>query len=433
MTLLAYDRTGSVRTFDDNGRLRVERTPISKANICEYLGREIPDHVQLGLDPDQSYRLLRDPKELEKAADSFNSLPVLEEHVPTSADAHPKELTVGSTMDNARFESPYLTVGMVIFDGPAIARIQSGTQRELSCGYAYEADMTPGTHEGQPYDGRMVNIRGNHVALVEKGRAGPDVLVHDSAENKENQMENENPATGNIEQIVNLLRGDAGDTSDDQLRAAVTEMLANLNKKTAEPGGTDNAENATTPEQTETPEATDGMSEMLAAMKGAMENSGCTPEQIQDCLDACKASGGGMDNETPASAPNSGTPARKEADDEEEKERRRELAQDAAIQKALAADRALRRAADDARRLVRPLVGEVHGMDSAVEIYRYALRQGGMAMDGIRGVNEAGLKALVNARLDAARPAYERPLAQDSAAESILSGLGIKSLPRTLS
>ena len=418
MTILAYDRTGSVRTFDDNGRLRVERTPISKANICEYLGKEIPDNERLGLNPNQMYRLLRDPKELEKAADSFNSLPVLEDHVPTSADAHPRELTVGSTMDNARFESPYLTVGMVIFDGPAIQRIQSGAQRELSCGYAYEADMTPGTYEGQPYDGRMVNIRGNHVALVEKGRAGPDVLVNDSASaiNKGNQMENGNPAEGNIEQIVNLLRGDAGDTSDDQLRAAVTEMLANLNKKTAEPGGTDNAENATTPEQTETPEATDGMSEMLAAMKGAMEKSGCTPEQIQDCLDACTASGGGMDNEIPASAPNSGTPARKEADDEEEKGRKRELAQDAAIQKALAADRAMRRAADDARRLVRPLVGEVHGMDRATEIYRYALRQSGMAMDSVKGVNEAGLKALVNSQLRSIRANYDRPLAQDSAA-----------------
>ncbi|MCX5617052.1 DUF2213 domain-containing protein, partial [Bombella sp. TMW 2.2559] len=106
--------------------------------------------------------------------DTFNSLPVLEHHTETSANAHPRELTVGATMDNARFESPYLKVGMVIFDGTTIQRIQSGAQRELSCGYAYDADMTPGTYEGKPYDGRMTNIRGNHVALVDRGRAGPD-------------------------------------------------------------------------------------------------------------------------------------------------------------------------------------------------------------------------------------------------------------------
>ncbi|MCX5617054.1 DUF2213 domain-containing protein, partial [Bombella sp. TMW 2.2559] len=67
MTILAYDRVGSVRTFDENGRLRVETTPISKANVCGYWGREIPDHAHLGLDPDKMYQLLRDPDELKKA------------------------------------------------------------------------------------------------------------------------------------------------------------------------------------------------------------------------------------------------------------------------------------------------------------------------------------------------------------------------------
>ena len=424
MTLLAYDRTGSVRTFDDNGRLRVERTPISKANICEYLGREIPDHVQLGLDPDQSYRLLRDPKELEKAADSFNSLPVLEEHVPTSADAHPKELTVGSTMDNARFESPYLTVGMVIFDGPAIQRIQSGAQRELSCGYAYEADMTPGTHEGQPYDGRMVNIRGNHVALVEKGRAGPDVLVNDSVNTEENKMDmNKKPVCDEdgLEPVIEALRPFMGDLSDDAIRAKASALISEGNRETDKSGGEDEDE-------------TGQQDDRLTKMEEFMRQEGFTSAQASKCREMCAEmlkGGGAEDDGEPVTAQNSGTPS--EAEDEEEKERKREMAQDAAIRKALAEDRALRRAADDARRLVRPLVGEVHGMDSAAEIYRYALRQGGMAMDSIRGVNEAGLKALVNARLDALRPSYDRPLAQDSASESILSDLGIKSLPRTLS
>jgi hypothetical protein len=39
--------------------------------------------------------------------------------------------------------------------------------------------MVPGVYGGEAYDGRMVNIRGNHVAIVIKGRAGPDVLVAD--------------------------------------------------------------------------------------------------------------------------------------------------------------------------------------------------------------------------------------------------------------
>jgi len=40
--------------------------------------------------------------------------------------------------------------------------------------------MEPGEFEGQPYDGRMTEIQGNHLALVELGRAGADVVVADS-------------------------------------------------------------------------------------------------------------------------------------------------------------------------------------------------------------------------------------------------------------
>ena len=40
--------------------------------------------------------------------------------------------------------------------------------------------MTPGDYEGDPYDGIMRDIVGNHVAKVKEGRAGPDVCVGDS-------------------------------------------------------------------------------------------------------------------------------------------------------------------------------------------------------------------------------------------------------------
>lgn len=407
--ILAYDRTGSVRTFDENGRLRVETTPISKANICEYLGREIPNNELLGLKPDKMYRLLRDPEELEKAADTFNSLPVLEDHTPTSANAHPRELTVGATMDNARFEAPYLMVGMVIFDGPAISRIQSGQQRELSCGYAYDADMTPGTYEGQPYDGRMVNIRGNHVALVEKGRAGPDVLVNDSAINKEDKMDMNNKTAcdeDGLEPVIEALRPFMGDLSDDAIRAKASALIDEGNRETDKPGG-----------EGEDEDETEQQDDRLTKMEEFMRQEGFTPAQASKCREMCAEmlkGGGAEDEEEAVTGPNSGT-APGEDEDEEEKERRREMANDAAIKNAIRAYDARLRAADDARRLVRPLVGEVHGMDSAAEVYRYALKQSGMAMDSVKGINEAGLKALVNAQLRSARAAYEPVMAADSA------------------
>lgn len=179
---LALDKA-SVRTYDGDGRLHVSKTPISKANVCPYLGREIPRSEELGLESEKVYQLLRDPEELEKAAPTANNLQLLYKHKPVSAADPSKELTVGSTGTDAVFEAPYLYNSLVVWDKDAIEGIESNEQKELSAGYYYRADMTPGTYEGVPYDGVMRDIRFNHVALVVDGRAGSDVVVGDSMEN----------------------------------------------------------------------------------------------------------------------------------------------------------------------------------------------------------------------------------------------------------
>ena len=66
----AFDKA-SVRTYDEDGMMHVALTPISKANVCIYYGKEIPDSEALGLDPNKAYRLLRDPEELKKAVNTF--------------------------------------------------------------------------------------------------------------------------------------------------------------------------------------------------------------------------------------------------------------------------------------------------------------------------------------------------------------------------
>lgn len=176
---LALDR-GSVRTIDQDGHLHIALNPISKANICPYMGSEIPDAEALGLKPQQIYQLYRDPEELAKSASTFNGKPLLIVHKPQSSDDHSRELTVGS-VNNPVFDAPYLKAELVVWDGEAIAGIESGDQRQLSCGYRYKAVMTPGEVSGVRFDGRMVDIVGNHVAIVTIGRAGSDVVVGDSA------------------------------------------------------------------------------------------------------------------------------------------------------------------------------------------------------------------------------------------------------------
>jgi hypothetical protein len=176
---MALDKN-SVRSKDADGRLHIDQANISKAVVNPYKGSEIPNAAELGLDPEKTYRLLRHPDELAKAAKSFNNIPILSEHQPVSADEHPAELVIGSTGNDARFEPPYLKNSLTIWPQSAIDAIESGEKRELSCGYRYTPVMQPGVYEGQSYDGIMTALVGNHVACVPEGRAGSDVVIGDS-------------------------------------------------------------------------------------------------------------------------------------------------------------------------------------------------------------------------------------------------------------
>ena len=176
--ILALDRAGA-QAFDVDGRLRIDAANISKAAVNPYLGEEIPGWEELGLEPKKIYRMLRDPEELAKAADTFNGVQLLKKHVPVSADDHQPYDVVGTTGTDAEFEAPYLKNSLFVWAQDAIDDIDSGNRRALSCGYHYRPDMKPGRFEGMPYDGVMREIVGNHVALVKDGRAGADVVIGD--------------------------------------------------------------------------------------------------------------------------------------------------------------------------------------------------------------------------------------------------------------
>ncbi|HUV96242.1 MAG TPA: DUF2213 domain-containing protein, partial [Acidobacteriaceae bacterium] len=147
---MAFDRA-SVRSTDQDGRLHVELTPISKACVNEYIGSEIPGCEELGLDPKRIYKLLRDPEELARAAPTFNNIPLLNDHVPVTVDSPQHDLVCGATGSNTEFDEPYLKTSLVVWTADAIAGIDSGEQQEISCAYHYVPDMTPGTYKGERY------------------------------------------------------------------------------------------------------------------------------------------------------------------------------------------------------------------------------------------------------------------------------------------
>lgn len=368
---LAFDRA-SVRTIDVNGRLQISRTNISKANVNAYYGREIPRSEELGLEPNKLYRLWRHPDELRKAAKTFNNIPVLSKHIPDFPTDPPNEFRVGVTHSNAEFDGTYLTVGMSIWDNSAIAGIESGEQRELSASYKYVADMTPGvTPDGEPYDGVMRDIFGNHEALVPDGRAGPDVLVADSLPPELNHMRKHKVAAIRAT-LKPLLAQDA------DLEAEVRKALLALDEAEKE----DEKENKT---------ADDEDDDEKDKKKTADD------EDDEEDKDKKKTA---------------------EDEDDEEDDKVSKTAMDSAIR--LAADSATKKAAENFRKIreaeqvVRPLIGDVVAMDSAEDVYRTALEQSGVDIAGVHPSAYPEMVKMAISQKENSRPV----IAQDSASVS---------------
>jgi hypothetical protein len=408
MTLqaLAFDRS-SVRSVDPFGKLHIAMSNISKAMVCPYYGHEIPNADGLGLNPDKVYHLLRDPAELAAAAHTFNNLPVLSRHVPVTSAAHMPELVVGSTGTDAEFTAPYLRNSAVIWADAAIAGIETNKQREWSSAYAYVADMTPGTYEGLRYDGIMRNIVGNHVALVESGRAGPDVVVGDSQIQGPMMFKSRRglmmhgalmglltpvlaqDATLNLRTITETVTKDPKTTKGlaDKVMAAVKGKLAadgdidvdDVVKVIAAVEGAELAE----PDAIEEPPAVDAdddaMAQVLAFLKGKLSD-----EDLAQVSAMCGGEAAAEDEEDP-DLPEPVVGKEKPAMD---RKAVKIIAADAQS-KAIAAMSAIRQAERD----VRPYVGEITvALDSAAAVYRLALDA---AKVDLTGVHESAFPALV--------------------------------------
>lgn len=386
---VAFDATA--RTYDANGWLHISRSHISKACVNPYYGREIPGFQQLGLDPERVYYMLRDPEELRRAAPTFARIPILNKHIVLSDfqgmnEKKKKEHWVGSVGSDVEFLAPYLDADTCIVDADAIAGIESDVQREFSCCYRYVPVMTTGIYEGQKFDGIMTQIEANHLALVESGRAGNDVLAADNKLRENSPMKRTKLgnslivalttafptlAQDKLEPIVGVARrksfnkpacGDAIMAMDSKLDRKQVEVVmdALVDVDDPEPTKKDNEE----------------------------------PEGAKDCAE-CHGKDGKHGKDCKMGKDS-------EEDDEEEEEpkvkAKDKKAKDAepvtkeAMDSALAAQRQQFKDADQAKRDVRPVVGDVVAMDSAAEIYGFALDQ--MSIDH-KGVTEvAALKAM---------------------------------------
>jgi hypothetical protein len=375
-----YALDASVRSTDADGRLHIAKSHISKATVNPYYGSEIPNSDALGLDPSRIYNLLRDPVELAAAAQTFARLPILSRHVPVSADAPRQDLVIGAIGSEVEFNDPYLDADLCFWESTAIAGIETDTVRELSCAYRYVAVMEPGTYQGQAYDGRMTEIRGNHLALVESGRAGSDVLAADEA-----------ITTMKMTKLGRALFVTLGGMSPKLAQdSALPALVGRAVKKTI------NAEDVSSKlvamDADLDPKKAKRMIEALIALDAEKEEK---PKMMGEDDDD--------DDDTVAG----------DEDDEDDDKDKKKVAKDAEEKMKGAMDSFRRdlREASEAARAVRDVVGDVVAMDSAAEIYAFALDHMKVGHEGVK--DAASLKALFNLAQTPKTPTAR--IAQDTA------------------
>ena len=267
----------SKRTYDDNGFLHVSISPLTRVQVAPYHGSEIPGWQSLGLDPERIYKGYRSAEELSKpeTIESVNGIPIQLMHHMDYADNPAKATRVGSTGTDAAFHDPYLTNSLHIQDKKAIDRINDGSMRELSLAYRYKPIFTAGVSpDGEKYDFLMTDISANHLALVDEGRAGHEVLVYDSKEGEKSMAEE-------------VKTPQATDEDPAKQEAAVAEVAKGVQdlvdlSKPAEPAAPAADEECAKPAEDEEPDA-------IAALVKDLTAAGLDPSKLPGLEDRLKA------------------------------------------------------------------------------------------------------------------------------------------------
>lgn len=163
--------------FDKVALRKPERTPNGWLRGDAYLTRTGIFHYMRA--DGSTLRELRLPEHVfdRDSLASFSQVPVTNDHPEVELNAdNTKKYAVGSIGERVERDGDFMHSRMLLWDGNAVRDVEGG-KVEVSCGYTCDLDFTPGMYEGEPYDAIQTNIRGNHVAIVDRGRAGPEVRI----------------------------------------------------------------------------------------------------------------------------------------------------------------------------------------------------------------------------------------------------------------
>lgn len=206
------------------GYLICKSVPIARTGVQEYRG------IEFGApEPQQIYQVERPEDEVFSAAAlaSFEGKPVVDEHPNEDVTStNYSRYTKGVCRDVRRGGgelSECMVADLIVYDKQLIQEIKNG-KRDISCGY--NCLWVPSGENGYT----QKEIRGNHVAVVNQGRAGHKVSIRDS-KNGGKKMEKKQGLFGRM--LKSFAKDE--DTTPDDLEQASKLNPANEKKEEEAP------------------------------------------------------------------------------------------------------------------------------------------------------------------------------------------------------
>lgn len=176
--------SASQRQFTDEGYLKTKAF-IARTGVQDYLAMEFgKDGVPASIaeDPMRVIKVFRSQDEVfsDDTLESFANKPITDNHPPVFVTAENWSQYSKGVIDGKPWrEGDKIAANLIIMDKGLIDKILSG-KSEISMGYSAAYEFKSGNEDGFVFDAVQRTIRGNHAAVVDKGRAGNTVRIFDA-------------------------------------------------------------------------------------------------------------------------------------------------------------------------------------------------------------------------------------------------------------
>ena len=213
-------------TRTPEGYLICHDVPINRTGDQEYTAGDL----QLDGDPDRLVIVHRYPEDVfdPAALASFEGKDITLGHPPETLTSENQAAYSKGHIENVRRVGDNTVADLFIKDAALASDVENRVVREVSCGYL--CDYVP---DGDGY--KQQRIRGNHVAVVPRGRAGHDVAIKDAAHEAEKGRNNTMSKFAHA--ILTAFGMAAKDASEEEMKELVTTTATALDAAPAEPAG----------------------------------------------------------------------------------------------------------------------------------------------------------------------------------------------------